>query len=59
MSQLGCGRRFMKFIFTSLLAGVLLCACSSKDEDDHVFKTQEKALNKAKDLQNTIEDKAA
>lgn len=49
----------MKIVLFSVLIVVLLIACSSKEDEDHVFKTQEKALDKAKALQSTIEEKAA
>ena len=42
-------------VVTSVFFG--LTGCQKPEEGEHIFKAQEKALNKAKSLQNTIDEK--
>lgn len=45
----------MQHLIMALLCSFVLFGCGSEDPDSHVFDAQEKALNKAKDLQKDID----
>lgn len=44
-------------ILVVTIAFLGLSACQKPEEGEHIFKAQEKALNKAKSLQNSINEK--